>query len=443
MTTSKPARYYLLALAALLLSSTSAPSSEPKVWPSTPPADCPFEKSKEITGVAFTGRHKEYTRADTWYPSWAADGNLYSPYTDGRVGDVSSRSGYHFGRNGSPVTGYATITGDDPMNLKIINPGVIRHDPFPYGGQYPCGTLAHNGVLYHGTYALDYHKLPWDTMGPFVGFNVSKDHGKTWLPGVPTAKRPLFGESGKNGKPVLMWPDANPNTSEKTLTMGKPGTRVKMVAPHFVDFGKNMEHSPDGKAYLVGHGATRPDSTCSWISGDQIYMARVTPSVENINDVSKYEFFAGHDSAGKPIWVRDFAKIKPLVQWNDRSGCVTMTYNAALNKYLMFVTYGGTSGNGPYDTWIVESDAITGPWRLVSYMKEFGQQAYFVNIPSKFISDDGRTAWLCYAHGWQHKTPDPPGSTYAMNLREFRLLAPGEQAAAIETVPTAAASEKK
>jgi hypothetical protein len=34
--------------------------------------------------VAFTGRHAEYTGADTWYPSWANDGNLYSPWPDGK-----------------------------------------------------------------------------------------------------------------------------------------------------------------------------------------------------------------------------------------------------------------------------------------------------------------------------------------------------------------------
>ena len=50
-----------------------------KVWPSQPPAEIPFEASKELTGIAFTGRHAQYEHADTWYPSWAADGNLYSP----------------------------------------------------------------------------------------------------------------------------------------------------------------------------------------------------------------------------------------------------------------------------------------------------------------------------------------------------------------------------
>ncbi len=55
----------------------------PFIWPSQPPADCPFEPSKDIVGIAFTGVHSDYHVADTWYPSWASDGNLYSPWTDG------------------------------------------------------------------------------------------------------------------------------------------------------------------------------------------------------------------------------------------------------------------------------------------------------------------------------------------------------------------------
>ena len=41
---------------------------------------------------------------------------------------------------------------------------------------------------------------------------------------------------------------------------------------------------------------------------------------------------------------------------------------------------------------------------MVTYMKDFGEQAYFVNIPSKFISADGKTLWLCllgeFCDGW-------------------------------------------
>ena len=98
-----------------------------------------------------------------------------------------------------------------------------------------------------------------------------------------------------------------------------------MGAPHFVDFGKNMQYSPDGKAYLLGMGAEENDpkpryANLSWISADQVYLARVTPSIANINDIKKYEFFAGHDAAGSPIWSGDFAKIKPLLGLEQQHG---------------------------------------------------------------------------------------------------------------------------
>jgi hypothetical protein len=153
-----------------------------------------------------------------------------------------------------------------------------------------------------------------------------------------------------------------------------------------------------------------------------------------MNDASKYEFFAGNDPQGNPVWTSDFQKIKPLAEWQDHMGCVTMTYNPGLKKYLMCVTDGGNTVSR-YNTYVLESDRITGPWKLVSHMSNFGEQAYFVNLPSKFISkDDGRSLWLCYAanfsSGWGGTTfkAQPPGSRYGMCLQEIRLLKPGEDA---------------
>jgi hypothetical protein len=80
-----------------------------------------------------------------------------------------------------------------------------------------------------------------------------------------------------------------------------------------------------------------------------------------------------------------------------------------------------------YDSYILESDAVTGPWKLVTYMKDFGEEGYFLNFPSKFISSDGRTLWLCYSanfgSGQNHTqlVSSPPGSRYGMCLQEVQL----------------------
>lgn len=394
-----------------LVDAPSVPSL--RVWPSQMPEGCPLEPSQTWTRIGFTGRHREYTQADTWYPSWGQDGRLYSPFTDGMVGQVSAWS---FGDN--PRVGCAIIEGSDPMHLQVVEAGLIQPAPAPYEGRYPCGSLMHNGVWYIGTYGLANapYGLNWPILGPCAGFHVSTDLGKTWQasPRSCDPSNALFPE-----------PDA----------FKEP---VKFGAPHFVDFGRNMEHAPDGRAYLIGHGSLEKDledrrANLSWITGDQIYLCRVTPSPATINDANAYEYFAGHDSRGEPISTRDFKQTRPLLEWDNHTGCVTVTYNAPLNKYLMCVTDGGTTMS-KFHTYILEADALTGPWRMVAFMRDFGQQAYFVNIPSRFIGADGRTFWLCYSANFTNGYAGtrwwsrPAGSNYHMCLQEASILGPDDPA---------------
>jgi hypothetical protein len=213
------------------------------------------------------------------------------------------------------------------------------------------------------------------------------------------------------------------------------GHPVKIGAPHFVDFGKDMEHSPDGKAYLVAQGADLTDprprfANLSWITADQVYLLRVTPSPETMNDPQAYEFFGGHDAQGQPVWTRDLKAIRPLLEWNNRMGCVTATWFPVLKKFLMCVTDGGNTC-ARMNTYLLEADTLTGPWKLVTYLENFGEQSYFVNFPSKFISADGRTAWLCYsgnfATDWNNEKiqVNPPGTRYGLVLQQVRLLGTG------------------
>lgn len=418
------------------------PFPGPILWKSEVPEGCPFPLSGQLTGVRFTGRHGDYHVGDTIYPSWGIDGHLYTPWTDGRTDGLSCKSGYD---GNMAHTGHAVIKGDDPLRLTIENTSPPKPaSAWPYQGRYPAGSLVHDGIWYYGTYCLGpagRHKhngftWNWPNLGPMPGFQISRDLGNTWVDSPHTPAKPLFPEPAQHLGPV------------------------KMGAPHFVDFGRNMEHSPDGKAYLVAMGAVKddplprpcikpspegserpfvidPDCTyrdfehgnLSWISADQIYLARVTPSPQTINDLKSYEFFAGHDDRGMPRWSSDFSEIRPLIEWNNHMGCVTATWVPGLQKYLMCVTDGWPSVSR-MDSYILEADELTGPWRMVSYLKDFGQQAYFLNFPSKFLSDDGRTLWLCYSAnfsaGWNGEKLEinPPGGRYGLSLHEIELLGP-------------------
>ena len=394
-------------------SDNSEHTKKSKIWPSQPPAGIPFAASSEVTGVAFTGRHAQYGHADTWYPSWATDGNLYSSWTDGEVNGVKASSAF-----AAANTGNATIRGNDPMHLKITDVSTFSASPAPYEGRYPSGTLVYRGVWYYGTYCLHetpemiHKRLNWDVLGPFVGFRYSTDYGHTWHETKHTPSHPLFPEPSRLGG------------------------RVKMGAPHFVDFGQNLQYSPDGNAYLVAHGSSDPDpqprvADLSWITGDEVYLARVKPSPLDMDTLSKYEYFAGLGRDGKARWTHDYSLIKPIVRWPNNMGSATMTYDAPLKKYLLVVTDGGNTIS-KYNTYILESSQVTGPWKLVVYMKDFGQQAYFVNFPSKFISSDGKVAWLSYSanftNGWigTKYESEPEGGGYWWTLQEVRLLGPDD-----------------
>lgn len=530
-------------------------SNKGLIWKNKPPKGCPFRQSENFSGIEFTEKHAEYSGADTYYLSWASDGNLYSCFADGwawndgvnpdtdvtctRVDEKPAR------------TGQLKIVGDDPLDLKVLQLGfcvefpgsnVLTQDGGP--GRYPCGQLVYddgNGpVWYYGTYILhcDNEKLElctnyvgWTELGPFMGFRYSKDFGHYtaswddgyWVPSpfkangldepnggglfnefvetqarvyccgesqdrirlIPGRRRFSLRGTNGNGKKVvvrkqegidipleikvdesvfdvmiLLGTDSFGNvstslndvinafrsnafyraeaeypTSMNYSSAAKEGEavffggshdeeQIKIGAPHFVDFGKNMEHSPDGKAYLVAHGAVEPITGNTWIQGDKIYMVRVTPSVENINNPQAYEYFAGKDKDGADIWRQNtdnLSEIKPIAEWDRHLGCVNMTFNKPLNRYFMCVTRGMEPCHA--DLIILESDSITGPWNMVHYLRSFGEEGEFACIPSKFIAPDGKTMWLSWSANYSTDcvVSNPPGSGYQWCLREFYL----------------------
>lgn len=365
-------------------------------WPSNPPVPPPFASSEVVRGVVFSGRSATYTDADTWYLSWASDGNMYSPWTDGSVGGWSSDS-----HGPLAMTGRAKVVGSDPLHLDVVPLGTVMASAAPYDHRYPAGSLVHEGVWYYGTYCVD-ETAGHNILGPLVGFHTSCDYGETWAAPGPTPEDPLFGESAKHGGVV------------------------RFGAPHFVDFGQNLQGSPDGYAYLVGHGTTRPLRRRTWISGDAIFLARTRPREDTINDRASWEFYSGLIE-GTPLWTADVNQAKPIVQWDGHAGNAAATWFPGLSRFLMAVSDAGPA-LGPMSSYILEAPALHGPWRMVTYLRHFGTQGYFLNFPSRFIDATGRVAWLCYSANYNNRyegadfLEDPPGSRYAMCLQEVNLL---------------------
>lgn len=177
-------------------------------------------------------------------------------------------------------------------------------------------------------------------MGPFVGFSISHDLGRSWTAAPWVPSQPIFGESGKEGR---------------------------------------------------------------------------------------NEFFAGHGAGGSARWANGIENSRPLLSWPGHCGCVTATFVPALGRYLMCVTDGWPTIK-QMTSYMLESELLTGPWRVVNYLRDFGPQGYFLNIPSRFISPDGSTMWLSYSANFTNSAcgtsfePGPPGSRYSMCMQELTLL---------------------
>ena len=424
-------------------------------FPPRPYEPCPLPKSSAIKDVRCTYRYRSYGSvigADTWLTSWAADGNLYSSYADGvakRVGVVCHIDGIddwyypppHVGFYAVPdrvfgwgdakyppkyldikknptnrtTTGNAIIVGDDPFNLefRILPPTELTLSWF--SSCYPNGCLVKDGTWF---YACQYRNHLVDrhgnqqcfAQGP-NRFRISRDMGKTW-----------------EWSP---FDDHDPVIPEIGACSG--GAAAKFGNAHFVDFGQNMEHSPDGYAYLIGHGTTAPEGMSNWSTGDAVFLGRVTPTPEAINNKSSYEYFAGRKSNGSPSWSTNFADIKPLFLWASRCGMTYITYFPKIKKYVAVVCAGWPNGGGSQrDAWIAEADALWGPWSIVTYWDAFAASAYYAQIPSKFIKPDGSFV-LFYSGGWGGPTPIPrelqkestlvdyPSAQYTLCVAEFQL----------------------
>jgi hypothetical protein len=417
-----------------------------------PKADCPLPESETLR-ITYTGRQRDYanvTGADTFMTAWTAEGDLYSTYADGFVLDSKGAradaictlhpNDWYMRRLGwcvdpfhpgsltdlpkfEPVsrpgkvthTGNAMISGDDPFDLRITAtpPTPLTHQLYP--ALYPSGCLIKDGLWisaghYRGWLLDEANRQLCYEQGP-NRFRFSTDAGKTWR--------------------WSNFDDRNPVIPERGRPAG--GAPIKLGTAKFVDFGQENEHSPDGLAYLVGHGAVDLNGTSNWSSGDAFFLARVAPTMEGLNDPAAFEYFSGRDATGAPKWSQQVADMRPVVEWPCRCGITSITYFPRLKKYVAVICVGWPDGvDGQYDTWIAEAEQLWGPWSRVVYWDAFANQAYFAQIPSKFIQPNGRF-YLFYTGGWQGVKPLPPdwqktpalphlpAATYSLCVAEFAI----------------------
>jgi len=196
--------------------------------------------------------------------------------------------------------------------------------------------------------------------------------------------------------------------------------KAKFRVPRAVVFGQDNKLSADNKIYLVSHGYSKGTGTNNWANGDALYLCRVDEGIRNVTNPDKYEFWTGSK------WASSVEDAAPFLEWPDNIGGATITWNPGLKKYILVVHHNAKTGINDvaeeHRTIFMESDKITGPYKTIHYMTNWGPGSYFGNIPAKWISKDGKTAWLVIAANCWAEPANPKQCVYSCSMHEIKFV---------------------
>ena len=434
----------------------------------TVPSGCPLSLSTDVIGFQYannpTSCSTTYGQSDSWYCSWALDNNLYCTFEDNNQGSFANSVGTFYGSSG--YYGTVALTGSNPLSLTVGTGHTIQTPNAPYWGRYVSGSLYKDGVWYTSTY-------PTQTGDPYgnecAGINGNCAIG--WTASFETSSNQGSSFGGNGVDPYYTLNSTSTfnvfGQDDGYVNSGGPQImkHVKFTAGHFVDFGQNMQWSPDGKAYYHSHsvqtsviGTSNP---LTWNLGDVLYLARVVLNPSTINQVSVWEFWCG-SSTGWVFGLPGVACAVPIINWPGRVGASQITYSPVLNKYLVTVTSAphpgsqgfypyGTNNCDPFDIWFGEADTVTGPYRLIQYLNGFGPNAYFPQIYSKFMDSNFTSGHFNFALSYSGyigiisptgcASTNPPlssGYNYGLNLivSQFNLSIPFSNQLALQKCTT-------
>lgn len=167
--------------------------------------------------------------------------------------------------------------------------------------------------------------------------------------------------------------------------------------PAFVQFGEDYQGARDDYVYI----ASQANDSAYGYSPD-IVMARVKKG--SVSERARYDFFAGLDESGKPLWSQDDTKRKPIFTDPKGTQRIAITYNAALRRYILVSSHlTGKEATHTAALGVFEAPEPWGPWSTVYYDDHWsvrdGQdcRTYHHRFPAKWISADGKTMWLLYS----------------------------------------------
>jgi hypothetical protein len=319
---------------------------------------------------------------DSWIPTWAADGNLYTEYGDCRPKGVPKKIGMGFGRiSGSAAYSvtFGVLPTGDPLDWDdaAAGAGVEAVGDGP-SSEKPAGMLYVDGRLWN------------------------------WIRNINpggTGIRLKYSDNYDSTNPQFTWVD---------------WTIPEVGYSSFVQYGQSYAGGPADYVYSIIPMRSSTTGDVSNSAYDLVPAFTLMRGARSaLGTQSSWEFFCGTSSA--PAWCATSAEAtnivnKPLKKFTARAG---MDWNPGLRKFMLTLVYDpspATTTDSPRfngGLMVLTSSNPWGPWKVVfnsgrawpggpstaacgSTSWGAGERA---EIPSKYMSADGKTFYLFSSGG--------------------------------------------
>ncbi|MBL7041954.1 MAG: serine hydrolase [Pirellulaceae bacterium] len=299
----------------------------------------PYPPSPVIKGIEWAPASTIIRKAkggDNWPITWGDDDHLYTAYGDGW--------GFQPFVETKLSMGLVRVTGgpEDSRGTNLRSPTAERKGGGASGPKV-SGMLMVDGVLYMLVRNTANSQLAW-----------SSDRGRTWS-----------------------WSPWKFETS--------------FGYPTFLNFGRDYDGARDKYIYIYSQ-----DSDSAYKRSNRMVLARVP--AKRITKRDAYEFFKRLDAKGDPIWTRDVAERGAAFVHKGQCYRSSVSYNAALRRYLWCQTGAGDDTRFHGGFAIYDAPEPWGPWTTVFYTEQWdvgpGETSC---LPTKWMSADGRTVHLVFS----------------------------------------------
>jgi hypothetical protein len=451
-TTVAESSHYSYSVSPLLASgaTAAAATTEINTPAASPNGDAPYCKSKHIEALSWDWARgqTEPNGSDLWPVTWGQDGNIYAFFGDG--GGFGGDN--HRGRTSF---GIAMMTGQPPPK-----PDSVRNVYGGYNSLHPprlegkAGTLIAVGRDFYtlgGVYneaelgGISGHKsgAPQRIQLAYSKGNAYSWQAAPWIfcsagqtpPGTFCPTRFVNYGRGNAGAPddcVYMLGIAN----SARYWDEEEGAEVIEERLH----SQKQQTAPSGQA-----GARKGPHAEATDTGAVTYLARV-PN-RHVLQREAYQYFAGLDAQGRPIWSSDERQMRPIFTDRNasRPGCGghcnmasplnEVIYDAGIQRYI-----GVAQGDSIGQTSFYDAPHPWGPWTTISYnnidpqtgtggwanLGTAGGGSLGVHVVTAWTSADGLTLWMTYSSDGKA----PPGASFppegtaldSFNLVSVRLI---------------------